>query len=73
MIQDVVSVYADINGQEVVQKLTDYNFSALPVVGDDNKMVGIITFDEVMEEATEDIQKLGGSEPLNQSYFESSV
>lgn len=73
MIQDVVSVYADINGQEVVQKLTDYNFSALPVVVDDNKMVGIITFDDVMEEATEDIQKLGGSEPLNQSYFESSV
>ncbi|PES71909.1 magnesium transporter [Bacillus cereus] len=77
MIRDVVSVHADINRQEVVQKLTDYNFSALPVVVDDNKMVGIITFDDVMdvmeEEATEDIQKLGGSEPLNQSYFESSV
>ena len=42
-----------------------------------NKMIGIITFDDVMNvmeaEATEDIQKLGGSEPLNQSYFEASI
>lgn len=40
-------------------------------------MIGIITFDDVMNvmesEATEDIQKLGGSEPLNQSYFEASI
>ena len=77
MVRDVISVHADTDRQEVVQKLTDYNFSALPVVVGEKKMVGIITFDDVMdvmeEEATEDIQKLGGSEPLNQSYFESSI
>ncbi|PFI79111.1 MULTISPECIES: magnesium transporter [Bacillus cereus group] len=77
MIRDVISVCADANQQEVVRMLTNYNFSALPVVVDKNKMVGIITFDDVMdimkEEATEDIQKLGGSEPLSQSYFESSI
>ncbi|PES30646.1 magnesium transporter [Bacillus cereus] len=77
MIRDVISVCADTNQQEVVRMFTDYNFSALPVVVDKNKMVGIITFDDVMdimkEEATEDIQKLGGSEPLSQSYFESSI
>jgi len=74
MIREVISVHANTDQQEVVQKLKNYNFSALPVVVGVNKMVGIITFDDVMEEeATEDIQKLGGSEPLNQSYFESSI
>ncbi|WP_459502561.1 magnesium transporter [Bacillus sp. C1] len=77
MTQDVISVHAEVDQQEVIKKLTDYNLSALPVTTTDNKMIGIITFDDVMdvmeEEATEDIQKLGGSGPLNQSYFEASI
>ncbi|EEK70121.1 Mg2+ transporter mgtE [Bacillus mycoides] len=77
MIQEVISVHAEVDQQEVVKKLLNYNLAALPVTTANNEMIGIITFDDVMNvmeaEATEDIQKLGGSEPLNQSYFESSI
>ncbi|PFX90009.1 magnesium transporter [Bacillus mycoides] len=77
MIQVVISVHAEIDQQEVVKKLLNYNLAAIPVTTAKNEMIGIITFDDVMNvmeaEATEDIQKLGGSEPLNQSYFESSI
>ncbi|MGQ7872195.1 magnesium transporter [Bacillus sp. 1A] len=77
MIQEVISVHAEIDQQEVIKKLLNYNLAAIPVTTANNKMIGIITFDDVMNvmeaEATEDIQKLGGSEPLNQSYFEASI
>ncbi|PGQ48813.1 magnesium transporter, partial [Bacillus thuringiensis] len=63
--------------QEAVQKLMDYDLSAIPVTTMDNRMIGIITFDDAMdvfeEEATEDIQKLGGSTPLDKPYFETSI
>ncbi|WP_044797413.1 magnesium transporter [Bacillus cereus] len=77
MMQEVISVHAEVDQQEVVKKLLNYNLAAIPVTTANNKMIGIITFDDVMNvmeaEATEDIQKLGGSEPLNQSYFEASI
>ncbi|PFA64063.1 magnesium transporter [Bacillus cereus] len=77
MIQDVIAVHAEIDQYEVVKKLTNYNLSALPVITTNNVMIGIVTFDDVMDiiedEATEDIQKLGGSKPLNQPYFEASI
>ncbi len=77
MIQDVISVYVEVDQKEVVKKLTNNNLSAIPVTTISNKMIGIITFDDVMdvmeEEATEDIQKLGGSEPLSKPYFETSI
>lgn len=77
MIQEVISVHTEVDQQEVVKKLLNYNLAAIPVTTANNEMIGIITFDDVMNvmeaEATEDIQKLGGSEPLNQSYFEASI
>ncbi|PES71948.1 magnesium transporter [Bacillus cereus] len=77
MIKNVITVHAETNQQEVIKKISNYNLAAIPVITPNNKMIGIITFDDVMDvmesEATEDIQKLGGSEPLNQPYFESSI
>ncbi|MEB8860632.1 magnesium transporter, partial [Bacillus cereus] len=77
MMPEAISVHAEVDQQEVVKKLLNYNLAAIPVTTANNKMIGIITFDDVMNvmeaEATEDIQKLGGSEPLNQSYFEASI
>lgn len=65
MASDVISVSVDLDQQEAVQKLMDYDLSAIPVTTMDNRMIGIITFDDAMdvfeEEATEDIQKLGGA------------
>ncbi|WP_242300956.1 magnesium transporter [Bacillus cereus group sp. BfR-BA-01494] len=77
MTSDVISVPVDLNQQEAAQKLMDYDLSAIPVTTLDNRMIGIITFDDAMdvfeEEATEDIQKLGGSTPLDKPYFETSI
>lgn len=70
-------MYADVNQQEAIQRPINHNLSVLPVTKIDNIMIGIITFDDAMdvmeEETTESIQKLGNSEPLNQSYFEAFI
>jgi magnesium transporter len=54
-----------------------YDLLALPVVDADNILLGVITVDDVMDvlenEATEDIQRLGGAEPLARSYLDAGV
>ncbi|MFF2755510.1 magnesium transporter [Psychrobacillus sp. NPDC058041] len=74
---DTISVSVNMHQQEAAAVLSKYNFVAVPVVAQDNRMIGIITVDDLIdvihEEATEDIQKLGGSQPLNEPYFKNSV
>jgi magnesium transporter len=74
---DVISVPADMEQEEVAAILSRYGFYALPVVDRQNRLIGIITYDDVVEviqeEATEDIQKLGGSHPLSEPYFKTSI
>ena len=57
--------------------MSRYDLLALPVVSTDNLLLGIITVDDVVDvlvdEATEDIQRLGGTQPLERSYLESGV
>ena len=47
---------------------------AIPVVDDENRMKGIVTVDDIVdvveEEATEDIQKMGGTEALQEKYLQ---
>ena len=67
-----------MNDQEYAAKLMkDYNLAALPVVNDNNKLIGIITYDDILEiideERGEDIIKIGGSEFLEESYKTSSI
>ncbi|MGB0388394.1 MAG: magnesium transporter [Ardenticatenaceae bacterium] len=73
----VISVYTTDDQEEVAQVVAKYDFSAVPVVDKANRLVGIITVDDIVdvleEEATEDIQRLGGSEPLDQPYFAASL
>ncbi|MFJ7752476.1 magnesium transporter [Peribacillus muralis] len=77
MSPDVISVHVESDQQDAVQQLTNYDLSAIPVTTLDDRMVGIITFDDAMdvfeEAATEDIHKLGGSTPLDQPYLETSI
>lgn len=60
--------------EEAVRVFSRYGVSALPVVDDEGTMLGIVTIDDVLtiaeEEATEDIQKLGGVEALHEPYLE---
>ena len=65
MEDDVISVRADVDQEDVARLVARYNFLAVPVVDDGNKLLGIVTVDDVIdvlrEEATEDILKMVGA------------
>ena len=64
MTADLISARADMDQEEVARQVADYNLLAIPVVDEENKLVGIITVDDVIDvikdEATEDIYRLAG-------------
>ena len=74
---DVISVPSEMAQEEVAEILSRYDLYALPVTDPKNRLLGIITIDDVLdviqEEATEDFQKLGGSQPLTEPYFKTSI
>jgi len=65
MIRDVISVRTDMDQEEVARVVEKYNILAVPVVDETNKLMGLITVDDVIdvirEEATEDIYKMAGA------------
>jgi magnesium transporter len=64
MTADLISARADMDQEEVARQVAAYNLLAIPVVDEENKLVGIITVDDVIDvikdEATEDIYRLAG-------------
>ena len=68
-----VRVRASADREAAANLLTERNLLAIPVVDDEDHLLGIITQDDVAQEATEDIERLGGSQPLNVPYRLSSV
>jgi magnesium transporter len=64
MTTDLISARVDTDQEEVAQIVASYNLLAIPVVDEENKLVGIITVDDVIDiikdEATEDIYRLAG-------------
>ena len=77
MQTEIISVSTHTDKEEVAQLFTKYNFLALPVMDQDERLVGIVTFDDAMDvmvdEATEDITKMAAMSPSEKSYFETSV
>jgi magnesium transporter len=77
MAPNTVRVRATADQEVAARLLTDRNLLAIPVVDDDDRLLGIITEDDVADvlqaEATEDIARLGGSQPLNVPYRLSNV
>ena len=77
MSTNVISVTTHTDQEEVARMFTKYNFLALPVVDRENRMVGIITFDDAMdvieEETTEDIELMGGILPSEKTYLRSGI
>ncbi|WP_162909391.1 magnesium transporter [Aggregatilinea lenta] len=77
MDSDVISVTVGTDQEECARVMSRYDLVALPVVDAQRKLVGVVTIDDVVDvlvdEATEDIQRMGGAQPLNRSYLESSV
>ena len=76
MDENVISVNTMTDQEEVAQMLSKYNFLALPVVDNDKRMVGIVTFDDaidvLVEETTEDIEKMAGMLPSEKTYLRST-
>ncbi len=77
MESNVLSVNTHEDKENVAQMFSKYDLSALPVVDDENRLVGIITFDDAMdvleEEATEDIEKMAAILPTDRPYFQVGV
>ena len=63
--------------EEAVQRMMRYDFISLPVVDQEERLVGIVTVDDVMdvmeEEATEDIEKMAAIVPTDKPYFQTGV
>ncbi len=77
MDYNVTSISAFDDQEEAVRKMEKYDLFAIPVVDSVGMLVGIVTFDDVLdiseEEATEDIQKLSAINPVEQSYLSASI
>jgi magnesium transporter len=77
MVKSSVKALATDDQEKVAKLITDYNLLAVPVVDFDGKLIGIVTQDDIAdvleEEVTEDIERLGGSSPLDVSYRRATV
>ncbi|MCH3961107.1 MAG: magnesium transporter [Solobacterium sp.] len=77
MHEDVVSCNTSTDQEHVAQIFKKYDFTALPVVDHENRMVGIITVDDVMDimeqEATEDIDRMNAIIPSDKPYLKNGV
>ena len=76
MLTNLIFVNTSTDQEEVARMLSKYNFLALPVVDNEGRMVGIVTFDDAMdvmvEETTEDMELMGGMTPSEKPYLKSS-
>jgi magnesium transporter len=76
METEILSVKATDDKEEVAKAMARYDLIAIPVVDDHDRLVGIVTHDDVIdvvvEEATEDVQRMGGVSPITENYLEAS-
>lgn len=77
MEENVISVNTLDDQEKVAKMFSNYNFLALPVVDNENRLVGIVTIDDaidvIQEEATEDIEKMAAVLPSDKPYMKTSV
>ena len=77
MEENVIAVHTLDDQEEVAQMFTNYDFLALPVVDNEQRIVGIVTIDDaidvIREEATEDIEKMAAVLPSDKPYMRTSV
>ena len=77
MEENVISVFTQDDQEDVAAMFTKYNFTALPVVDKEQRLVGIVTVDDALdvieEEATEDMEIMAGVTPIDKPYLKTSV
>lgn len=76
MKTEVMTIQDDMDQEQVSRQFASHDLLALPVVDEQQRMKGIVTLDDIVsvveEEATEDIQKMGGTQALDAPYLKSS-
>lgn len=77
MQENVISVNTLMNQEQVAAWFKKYDFTAMPVVDNENRLVGIITVDDIVdimdEEATEDMEKMAAIVPSDKPYMRTGV
>lgn len=77
MEDNVISVHTLDDQEQVAQMFSNYDFLALPVVDNEQRIVGIVTIDDaidvIQEEATEDIEKMAAVLPSDKPYMKTGV
>jgi magnesium transporter len=77
MDRDVLKVRVDDDQETAARLMSRYDMVAVPVVDGDGRLVGVITVDDLVEvledEATEDIQRIAGTSPLDQPYLDAGI
>jgi magnesium transporter len=76
MRTNVLSVPPTMDQEDVARRMAKYDLNVMPVVAVDGKLLGVITIDDIIDvlvqEQTEDVQKIGAVEPLDVPYFQTS-
>jgi magnesium transporter len=76
MNRQVISVPPEMDQEQVARLISKYDLVSMPVVDSSGKMLGVVTVDDIIdvliEEDTEDVQKLGAVEPFEYPYFQTS-
>lgn len=77
MTRDVVFVHTNADQEEVARTIQRYDLLAVPIVDRENRLVGVVTVDDVIDilekEATEDIYALGGVQSDGDNYFQTNL
>ena len=77
MHENVISVNTLMDQEEVARQFQKYDFTAMPVVDNESRLVGIITVDDIVdilqEEATEDIEKMAAITPSDKPYLRTGI
>ena len=77
MHENVIFINTMMDQEEVARQFQKYDFTAMPVVDNENRLVGIITVDDIVdilqEEATEDIEKMAAIVPTDKPYMKTGV
>jgi magnesium transporter len=76
MRSNVITVPPEDDQEDVARKMAKYDLNAMPVIDAKGALLGIITIDDIVDvltqELSEDVQKIGGIEPLDLPYFKTS-
>ena len=77
MHENVISINTQMDQEQVAAQFKKYDFTAMPVVDNEDRMVGIITVDDIVdimeEETTEDMEKMAAIVPSDKPYMRTSV